>query len=186
VNRHEGIEARRHEVVAKARGIKCRETNHLRTRSLPAWSPLRACVPSCLSASINQCPKMSRNVPFSRIDFDRTRPAAHQGAPSPRAGAKQTHCPSSCFMSPCFTPLATHPPKRAKPFQTVPTRPINSIRQNKATCHSGSLNPRRWPTGRACYRTSSGIRRPIFCSNPVRCCLSASERSTISPWILVK
>jgi hypothetical protein len=38
----------------------------------------------------------------------------------------------------------SHPPKHAKPFQTVPKRPINAIRQNKATCHFGSQNTPRY------------------------------------------
>jgi hypothetical protein len=35
--------------------------------------------------------------------------------------------------------ILSHPPKRAKPFQTVPKRPITAPPQNEATRHYGSL-----------------------------------------------
>ena len=125
--RHEGTEARSHEVVAKAKRVKVQRT-HVPTRSLPAWSPLRAYVPSCLCASINQCPKKSQNVPFYRTHLDRT----CQRAPRRTMSSRQceTNPPpwrSLAHLASWRSRLPSPRAKTAKPSQVPPAQTCHNL-----------------------------------------------------------
>jgi hypothetical protein len=94
-----------------------------------AWRPWRHGGP--LPASPRKICKTKPTPPAT------TRPNLPPRAPV----AKQTHSHlhvSCLHVSPSIRPT---PPTCSKPFQTIPTRPIHSIRQNEATCHFGSRNP---------------------------------------------
>jgi hypothetical protein len=121
--RHEGIEARRHEVVKKAKGIKCGA--HLRTLSLNAWSPLRAYMPSCLRASYFSSPSNPR-APRRTIDAQNAQnepmchSVSHPAKPAANAGMqnKPTNL-HSCDAIEDF-PLCAHKTKPSAiqlPFQ---------------------------------------------------------------------
>jgi hypothetical protein len=150
--RHEGIEARRHEAVAKAIRDQVRRTHpHFLPPRLVPTPCLRAFVPTRLVFPPSFTPARTKahhpprargktNPPSSQDSALRTLHApAHQAAPSPRARRRTNpprprHLPSTILPSSPPIPL----PQRAKPFQTVPKRPITSNRKNKATCHFGS------------------------------------------------
>src|SRR5690242_6589230 len=72
-NRHEGIEARRHEVVSKAKRDQGRDDArpHSPPLRLAPTPCLRASVPPCLCAYMPSppCPKMSPNVPIYKTHF---------------------------------------------------------------------------------------------------------------------
>jgi hypothetical protein len=142
--RHEGIEARRHEVVIKgardqvpapALSRFAAPSLPVRTRALKAWSPLRACVPSRLRIFLYihpaQCPKMSENVRFSKIHFHRTRP---------RRAPRRTIPRENCKTKP--NAILSHPPQSATTCPNPP--PPRAPAQNEPTCHFGSQNPSRF------------------------------------------
>ena len=160
-----GTKASRHEATKwwrRQQGTKCGE--RIRTPFLPAWSPLRAYVPSpalsaaegCLRASSfpNSAHLPSRRAPGRTIDA--------------LAGAERTHRSTDranfCRTNPRV--ILSHPPQPAQTCPNLPqpaqTRHHNSIRQNKATCHSGSR------------LLASSIFRPpssSFCLPPTAYCL---------------
>src|SRR5690349_12610298 len=150
-SRHEATKwSQRHQ------GTKC--VHHFRTRSLNPWSPLPAFVPPCLSSP---CPQRSRNVPSYRITSighappRTTAPRRAPGFTIPHKICETNPPPLAIFgalgvlavrlPSPSaersqvpFCPTRQSAPIRAKPFQTIPKRPITAPAQNKATCHFGS------------------------------------------------
>src|SRR5690349_10857108 len=102
--RHEGTEARSHEVVTKAKRHQVRTTHppHFLPFRLVPTPCLRAFVPPCLlpssplrasvPVSLHAFPEMSQNVPECpnlQNSFPRHAPA-HQGAPSIAPVAKRT------------------------------------------------------------------------------------------------
>jgi hypothetical protein len=151
--RHEGIEARRHEVVAKARRDQAGRTHpHSFPPRLVPTPCLRAFVPTCLlllplppSPTV---PNFQTNPPTVPNPPSFT-PHAHRGAPSTRE-----------FLQNEAKIILSHPPEpartartcpnlpRARRWQNKPTAPLHvscfhvfmfSIRQNEPTCHFGSL-----------------------------------------------
>jgi hypothetical protein len=83
-DRHEDIEAQRHEVVAKAKRDQVQRT-HVRTRSLPAWSPLRAHVPEPVLSAVEGAQSKGASVPSSPPPPSCS--SQHQTAQSDRANA---------------------------------------------------------------------------------------------------
>jgi hypothetical protein len=113
-----------------------------RTCPNPPPQPIRQNKATCHSGSLNhpRTPPLQVSANFPRLPRacragrksnplkPHSRNAIHDSVAHP---AKQTHRPSSCFMSSCFTPLASHPPKPAtraisqnEPIAEAPSEPI--------------------------------------------------------------
>jgi hypothetical protein len=129
-NSHEGIEARSHEVVAKAQGINWGRTHpHPLPLSLVPTPCLRACVPSSppLPPS-SSVPNFQTNPPNCAKSLQ-LHNSAHQGAPSHSIPAKQTH------RAPIRSPL------RVPRVQNKPTKPRSRLKIEDFAQSRAKTNP---------------------------------------------
>jgi hypothetical protein len=179
-NRHEGIEARSHEVVSKAARHQVPDDASALAPSPPGPHSL----PACLRAYVPsfQCPKMSPNVPIYRIHFARMRPGASwrtihrargktnppplaslaswRSAFRPRRKLQNEQDKALAILAVATQPLPPQNPSfRRRPSQNKPTKPHPSPLPPSLRCAAAPPHP---PSRRSTMTKSPQFRPSRF------------------------